>query len=530
MPADIWDMIYLCGDPHPEKRPTIQSVIQSLNEIWAHYLPSLLKPFTPESLGSSQSGQTQQPFGLCYTAVVSSDLRLIGASASNGAVTLWDTEAGRTWLLQAEDDPSAEHAAGPARSTNIVSLALSPYNQYIAGGSESGDLYLWSFKVGSPVILEGHRDAIRAVAFSSDGRHIASGSDDFTIRIWDINSRKSQSISGGGGVLCLAFSPDGKFLASETETELDTNRNSIAVIGIWDLTELGKPVRKVSVGPSHPRNLVWSPSGSHLAIVFEDGQACIWNQLSGSSTQLEVPPTGAIVASFSPDGKYVVTGSGGNQPTIQVWEAKTGNLVAGPFSGHFRPVATVRFSPNGKYVISVCRAGRVRVWNMPNSIFIQKSLSDPTKISMHPTQIDSVGANTSQIPERQPSPLQYSIELFPLEEFGLSVPHHEPEPTHYSIELVEEDMSPIPTSSDNVDANTSQIPENLPSPLQYSIELFPLEEIESSAPYHEPEPTHYSIELIEDDIPPIPTAEPSPLSYSIELYPTGDLAPNAPPG
>lgn len=448
MPQDIWDLITLCWDQLPEERPSTSTVVRMLKGICGYALPLLLEPLTPEALGDSQSVQTLKPSGIWYTAAISSNLKLIGSGRSNGVVGLWDTESGRTWQLSAEQNlpgSSTQPVGGKRKAaTSILCLAFSPDNQYIVGGSKGGDLYLWNFTGQSPIVFEGHTDAVRKVEFSPDGRTIASGSDDRTMRIWDVKSRDSRLVPCSAGVLCLTFSPDGKFIASKSQSTTNDQGGEV-VVAIWDLDELGGPVRQFPVGLSDIRGLVWSPDGLCLAATFADGHASLLNALSGAYIQLKSPQLTDVAGgksvepvAFSPDGKHVAIGG---EQIVQVWDGRTGSLVAGPFLGHSRPVVSIQFSPSAKFLVSVSTE-RIRVWSIPYMFVDENLLSITPNQLTHPDQSDSSGTNASQIPEIPPSPLQYVIDLVTLEEREAAIPHHEPEPAHFSIELNEEEIPP----------------------------------------------------------------------------------------
>src|SRR6202050_3433430 len=144
-------------------------------------------------------------------------------------------------------------------------------------------------------IMDEHTQGVTSTAFSPDGKHIASGSVDNTIRVWDVQSVYVVAGPFEGHtqeVTSVAFSPDGKHIAS------GSNDNTIRV---WDVQ-----------------------SGNVVAGPFE------------GHTQ------GVRSVAFSPDGKHIASGS--NDNTIRVWDVQSGNVVAGPFEGHTQGVRSVAFS------------------------------------------------------------------------------------------------------------------------------------------------------------------------------------------
>jgi len=151
-----------------------------------------------------------------------------------------------------------------------------------------------------------HDSYIRSVVFSPDGKHVASASDDNTVRVWEAKTGKEISrFTYEAGATVVAFSPDGKLVVS----------------GGCD---------KMGYG------------GACL-----EGSARVWEILTGKELARMTHDYFVQAVSFSPDGKYVV--SGGDQ-TARLWAVDTGREIAR--MTHESGVTTVAFSPNGKYVVS----------------------------------------------------------------------------------------------------------------------------------------------------------------------------------
>ena len=185
---------------------------------------------------------------------------------------------------------------------DVRPVAYSPDGKYIASGSRDESVRVWDAKSGACVAtLKGHSNSVNSVAYSPDGQYIASGSLDKTIKIWQLVKRRirlfnSQSHywkckitlnthSHSGSVYTVAFSPDGRRIAS------GSTDNSVRV---WDAdTDSDSYGTCIKTLNGHP-NPVWS-------------------------------------VAYSPDGKYIASGS--EDKSVRVWDAKSGTCVA-TLEGH----------------------------------------------------------------------------------------------------------------------------------------------------------------------------------------------------
>src|SRR5215216_5141363 len=157
-------------------------------------------------------------------------------------------------------------------------------------------------------------DKVNGVAFSPDGKDLATVSDDKTARIWDLSS-EDERMALGDKVKDVAFSPDGKHLATASDDE--TAR-------VWDAMD-GSEVAAL-VHEDAVNGVAFSPDDKYLATASEDGTARIWDL--SSEDEATPPMTHADKVNgvaFSPDGRYLA--SGGRGGTIRVWDAESGEEV-----------------------------------------------------------------------------------------------------------------------------------------------------------------------------------------------------------
>ncbi|KZP17818.1 WD40 repeat-like protein [Athelia psychrophila] len=206
--------------------------------------------------------------------------------------------------------------------------------------------------------LEAHKDYVRAVAYSPDGRHIVSGSDDETIRVWDAETGEAvgEPLRGHTNyIMAIAYSPDGRHIVSGSVDK---------TIRIWD-AETGESVGKPLRGHT---GAIWSiacsPDGRYIVSGSEDQTLRIWDAETGKAVGEPLSghtKTIYAVAYSLPDGRYIVSGSSDN--TLRIWAAETGEAVGEPLRGHTDYISCVAYSPDSKHIISGSNDGTIRIWD-----------------------------------------------------------------------------------------------------------------------------------------------------------------------
>ncbi|MEG3987071.1 AAA-like domain-containing protein, partial [Microcoleus sp. S28C3] len=185
--------------------------------------------------------------------------------------------------------------------------------------------------------LEGHSNSVRRVAFSPDGKTLASASSDHTIKLWNLQSQKPIATLTGhsNSVNSVTFSPDGLTLASASSDH---------TIKLWNL-QSQKPIATLTGHSNHVRSVAFSPDGLTLASASSDHTIKLWNLQSQKPIATLTGHSDSVWSvAFSPDGLTLASASSDN--TIKLWHLETQKSIA-TITGHSDSVWSVAFSPDG---------------------------------------------------------------------------------------------------------------------------------------------------------------------------------------
>jgi len=284
--------------------------------------------------------------------------QMLATQGEDGTVRLWDLKGNEL----------AQFQVGA-----ISSINFSPNGQMLATQGEDGTVRLWDLKGNE--LAQFQAGAISSVDFSPTGQMLATQGEDGTVRLWDLKGNELAQLQVGA-ISPVDFSPTGQILATQGKdgvrlwdlkgNELDLKIGNISSVvfsptgqmlatqekdgvRLWDLK--GNELAQLKV--ENISSVVFSPNGQMLATDGEDATVRLWDLKGNELAQLSLGVINLVV--FSPNGQMLATdGENG----VHLWDLK-GNELA-QLKGHQGSIASINFSPNGRYIFTGSHEGDIR--------------------------------------------------------------------------------------------------------------------------------------------------------------------------
>jgi WD40 repeat protein len=288
---------------------------------------------------------------------------ILAAGCELGTIGLWNKDIAEGIRDGGEPSNLIRAHQGPV-------LALACVGSYLVSAGVDQQVILWNLPDGTMFHALRAPGVVRALAVSSDGKHLAAGGDDGTTQLWDLSRLNSPTATGpspvpltglGDSILCMGFTSDGKLLAAG---------GYAGIVRLWDV-DTRKKLSDIAYRPPVPStpapavavlSLAFSPDNKLLALGGSDGAIQLVNATGGKMVRsLTGHDSSVTCLAFHPSGNLLASGS--RDRTIRLWNPDGGRAVKA-LEGHTAWVQGLTYSANGTRLASVGADRTVRLWTL----------------------------------------------------------------------------------------------------------------------------------------------------------------------
>ena len=301
----------------------------------------------------------------CLAASLDESLAVLAATGATISAAVWSPDGslvalgtmdGRLLTWRPDDDTTAGSPRpdlGPgAHTAAIWDVAFSPDGRRLASASADGTVAIHELgdTAATGAVLD-HDSAVYGLDFSPDGTLLATSSRDRKIRLWDPTKLEEAAALGGheGTVYSVRFSPAGDRLISASQD---------GSVRLWSVSER-RALVAIDAGPGRIFRAVFSPDGRLIAAASEDGLARIWRD-DGTPVQTLRHPQRVNAVAFLADGTHLATASGDG--VLRVWDLATG-LETQRRRGHADTIWSLAVRPGSSLVVTGSEDETARLWN-----------------------------------------------------------------------------------------------------------------------------------------------------------------------